>query len=112
MIGELPTKWTHQNVQYMIEKSDGGPSFEKCYSNVLKTIEGKFLSLPELNSKEIYAFSYFFDRFRSARLLKNCKFKEKNWYFINFNFFVLFKQKGKSKLRTFTRKLDLVSFLI
>lgn len=81
MIGELPTKWTHQNVQYMIEKSDDGPSFEKCYSNVLKTIEGKFLSLPELNSKEIYAFSYFFDRFRSARLLKKCKFKKKIVFF-------------------------------
>lgn len=73
MLGKLSTKWTQQSVQYTVEVPEGGASFEKCQAGVLKTIEGKILSLAELNTKEIYAFSYFYDRFNAAKLLKNGK---------------------------------------
>lgn len=61
-------KWTHQNVEYTILGYTDS-SFEKCYSNVLKTLGNKFTQLSELKEKEIYAFSYFYDRLNSAKVL-------------------------------------------
>lgn len=69
-------KWVHQNIEYSIDQpptttSNSSSIFDQCYSKVRQTLGNKFLQLPELNSKDVYAFSYFYDRLNSAKLLKD-----------------------------------------
>lgn len=67
--------WIQQGVEYTVK----GPinknqhSFEKCYSNVLKTIENKINAPDELRDKDIYAFSFYFDRLNNAKMFKGIK---------------------------------------
>lgn len=67
-------KWVHQNIEYSIDQppttTANSSIFDQCYSKVRQTLGNKFLQLPELNSKDVYAFSYFYDRLNSAKLLK------------------------------------------
>jgi ectonucleoside triphosphate diphosphohydrolase 5/6 len=64
--------WTQQGVEYTIT----GPSqiehhsFDKCYANVLKIVENRINTPAEMQFKEIYAFSYFYDRLKSANMVK------------------------------------------
>jgi hypothetical protein len=50
---------------------NGMQSFDNCYRAVIKTIENKINAPVELREKEIYAFSFYFDRLNSAKLLKS-----------------------------------------
>jgi hypothetical protein len=61
--------WTQQNVEYTVLGPDSKEqhSYDKCLANVLKTIESKFNAPGELKSKDIFAFSYYFDRLNSAK---------------------------------------------
>jgi len=64
--------WTQQGVEYTIT----GPShveqhsFDKCYANVIKLIENRINMPAEMRFKDIYAFSYFYDRLKSANMIK------------------------------------------
>lgn len=65
--------WIQQGVEYTVKgpTSKQQHSFEKCYANVLKTIQNKINAPVELNNKEIYAFSFYFDRLNNAKLFKD-----------------------------------------
>lgn len=70
--GLLPAKglnWTQQNVEYSVVGVSNLASFDQCYAKVRSSLVANITRLPELNSKEIYAFSYFFDRLNSAKAL-------------------------------------------
>ena len=43
-------------------------SFTNCLDSVKRTIENKINAPVELRDKEIYAFSFYFDRLNSAKL--------------------------------------------
>jgi hypothetical protein len=79
--------WVQQGVEYTVMSLDSeqGHSFEKCYTNVLKTVEKKFLKFSELASKQIYAFSYFYDRLNSAQLLPDGKKPAKFSFYLVLN---------------------------
>lgn len=70
--------WIQQGVEYTVKgpTSKQQHSFEKCYANVLKTIQNKINAPVELNNKEIYAFSFYFDRLNNAKLFKGIHFKK------------------------------------
>ena len=85
--------WTQQNIDYTVKGTNTKVkhSFENCFSNVIKTIENKINAPVELRDKEIYAFSFYFDRLNSAKLLKGIfvrKFKLifKSIFFLIFYF--------------------------
>jgi hypothetical protein len=61
--------WTQQNVEYTVLGPDTKEqhSYDKCLANVVKTIQSKFNAPGELKSKDIFAFSYYFDRLNSAK---------------------------------------------
>lgn len=65
--------WTQQGIDYTVKgiSKNGKQSFDNCYRAVIKTIENKINAPVELREKEIYAFSFYFDRLNSAKLLKN-----------------------------------------
>lgn len=65
-------KWVQQGVEYNVK----GPankklySFENCYKIAAKTIKGNIKAPNELRDKSLYAFSFYYDRLRSANLLE------------------------------------------
>ena len=63
------TKWIQQGVEYDVIGPDNKElhSYEKCYNNVIKTLENKFNAPAELRFKEIYAFSFYYDRLNTAK---------------------------------------------
>ena len=83
----LPTnhrsKWTQQNIDYFVN----GPflkekhSYENCYDEVIKRFGDNYhnkLNAPsEIQNKDIYAFSFFFDRLSSAKIF-NSTYHSKN----------------------------------
>ncbi len=65
--------WVQQGIEYKVigPESKLHHSFEKCSFNVVKTIENKFSAPAELRNKEIYAFSFYFDRLTSAKIFES-----------------------------------------
>ena len=67
------SKWVQQGIEYEVL----GPvvkeqhSYDKCSANVLKTIQNKLNAPSELKSKEIFAFSYYFDRLNAVKMFQN-----------------------------------------
>jgi hypothetical protein len=65
--------WIQQGVEYIVS----GPkykelnSFHSCYKSTIKIIKNKIKAPVELRDKEIYAFSFYYDRLKSANLLIN-----------------------------------------
>ena len=64
--------WRQQGIDYTVKgfNNQAKHSFENCYKSVTKTIENKINAPVELRDKEIYAFSFYYDRLNSAKLLK------------------------------------------
>ena len=62
--------WSQQGVDYFLSSSflNNSTSYENCSKIVLKIIENKFEAPPDLNSKDIYAFSFYYDRLNKAKL--------------------------------------------
>ena len=64
--------WLQQGITYTVS----GPnyknqnSFANCFKSAIKTIENKIVAPVEIRDKEIYAFSFYYDRLKSAQLLK------------------------------------------
>lgn len=65
--------WRQQGIDYTVKgfNNQAKHSFENCYKSVTKTIENKINAPVELRDKEIYAFSFYYDRLNSAKLLKD-----------------------------------------
>jgi hypothetical protein len=65
--------WVQQGVEYLVR----GPtykqlnSFENCYKTTMKTIQNKINAPVELRDKDIYAFSFYYDRLKSANMFKS-----------------------------------------
>lgn len=62
--------WSQQGVDYFLSSSltKNSTSFKSCSNIVLKTIKNKFEAPSDLSSKDIYAFSFYFDRLNKAKL--------------------------------------------
>jgi hypothetical protein len=71
------SKWDHQGIEYSIlgPKIREEHNFDKCFSTVLKTIENKMNAPVELREKEVYAFSFYFDRLNEAKAFKSINIK-------------------------------------
>lgn len=73
----LPPKhsstWTQQDVEYNLlgPENNEHHSFEKCSFNVIKTLENKMNAPVELRNKDIYAFSFYFDRLMMAKIFND-----------------------------------------
>ena len=62
--------WTQQNINYKIIGINGRQrNFDDCYLNVRQTIENKMNAPVELRQKKIFAFSFYYDRLSSAKLV-------------------------------------------
>lgn len=68
--------WTQQNVEYTVRgfESANEHNFQNCQSTVLSTFGNDFIQLDELVSKEIYAFSFFYDKLKTVKLVNDGKF--------------------------------------
>lgn len=62
--------WSQQGKDYSLSGSieKNFTSYDKCSKVVLKTIGEKFKAPPDLDSKQIYAFSFYYDRLNSAKM--------------------------------------------
>lgn len=62
--------WTQQGVDYTVlgPKNENQSTFENCYKIAHRTIKNKIKSPGELADKNIYAFSFYFDRLKSAQM--------------------------------------------
>lgn len=62
--------WKQQNVDYKINGfKTKERNFDDCYSNVKKLLENRLNAPVELRKKQIYAFSFYYDRMLSANLI-------------------------------------------
>jgi hypothetical protein len=67
------SKWNQQNIEYTVR----GPttkeehSYENCYQDVIKRFDENFKAPKEIQSKDVYAFSFFFDRLNAAKIFNN-----------------------------------------
>lgn len=67
-------KWSQQGIDFTVSgpDSENANSYDKCYKSVLKTLENNFNPPIDLSKKEIYAFSFYFDRLNKAtRMFSN-----------------------------------------
>jgi hypothetical protein len=66
----ISTTWKQQNIEYKISgHTNVTQNFADCYKKVLKIIENK-LSLPnDLKNKNVYAFSYYYDRLGHSKII-------------------------------------------
>ena len=73
----LPNNFNSKWIQQAIEYSVYGPSvynkdvssYDRCYESVMKTFQDKISVPKEIANKEIYAFSYYFERLFQAKLI-------------------------------------------
>ncbi len=65
-------KWLQQGVEYTVNgaRSKEMNTFENCYKIAVKTFVNRIEAPVELREKKIYAFSFYYDRLKSARLLE------------------------------------------
>ena len=65
-------KWIQQGIEYQVSgaMSKELNTFENCYKVANKIMTGKIEAPIEIKDKNIYAFSFYFDRLRSARLVE------------------------------------------
>lgn len=63
--------WTQQGVDYSIKGASNKNlnSFNNCYKTALKIIKNKIQAPSELKDKSLYAFSFYYDRLKSANLI-------------------------------------------
>jgi hypothetical protein len=62
--------WKQQNTEYTISgHSTDKQNFRGCYKNVLKIIENKLDAPDDLINKNLYAFSFYFDRLSNAKAI-------------------------------------------
>lgn len=63
--------WTQQGVDYAVK----GPSkkelysFHNCYKVAISMMENKLSTPTEMRDKSLYAFSFYYDRLKSAKLI-------------------------------------------
>ena len=46
-------------------------SFDSCHKNVVKTLQNKFNAPGELKKKQLFAFSFFYDRLNASRAFES-----------------------------------------
>lgn len=76
----LPTAhsstWLQQGTDFTVLGPQSEPKnvFRSCYRTVMKTVKGQIQAPSELRDKKLYAFSFYFDRLKSANMVdgKNC----------------------------------------
>jgi len=65
-------KWFQQGIEYTVNgaRSKELNTFENCFKIALKTLTNNIKAPVELKDKRIYAFSFYYDRLKSANLLE------------------------------------------
>ena len=63
--------WKQQNIDYkIIGVTKRQRNYDDCYLSVKKTIENKMNAPVELRRKKIFAFSFYYDRLSTAKLVE------------------------------------------
>jgi len=64
------SKWIQQNIEYIVlgpsKKEDH--SYANCYQDVIKKFESNLNAPKEIQLKDVYAFSFFYDRLNAAKV--------------------------------------------
>lgn len=69
---DVSINWLHQGINYSVKgpRSKELSTFANCFKIATKVVKNKISAPAELIDKNIYAFSFYFDRLRSANILE------------------------------------------
>ncbi len=67
------SKWSQQNIEYKVfgPTTKEHHSYANCYEDIIKKFENNLDAPKEIQSKDVYAFSFFYDRLNAAKIFNN-----------------------------------------